>query len=371
LHYNLKKIVMTKFSFIAVLFANLSSVFAQKINIEKINWPSAYEPSKSKFYVHNEIEVSAKPEVVWSFLIDALKWPSWYEGAKNVSIITLGDTVLNQNSVFKWETMGLKFESSIKQFEPNRLLAWESRKQSIQGFHVWLIVPTVRGCKVITDESQNGWLTFFEKTFQGKKLKKLHDAWLAELKKKSEGNYATISENERIKMQEILKNSMFEFNEAVNRLSESQLNFRPAPGKWTIAECIEHITLAELDFPNILKKEIQKPVNADLRRKIKINDDEIQPKMTSKKWKAKTPERFKPSNKFANAKEAITVFQNQRNKTIAFIDTTKYDLRNRYWKHPLTGKIDLYQTLLLMSAHLERHIAQIETVKKSWDFPTN
>ena len=84
--------------------------------------------------------------------------------------------------------MGLKFESTIKQFEPNRLLAWESQKKSIQCYHVWLIVPTDKGCKVISDESQNGWLTFFEKIFQGKKLKKLHDVWLAALKKKSENN---------------------------------------------------------------------------------------------------------------------------------------------------------------------------------------
>jgi hypothetical protein len=82
--------------------------------------------------------------------------------------------------------MGLQFRSVIKEYEPGRLLAWESRKSSIQGYHVWLIIPTEKGCKVMTDESQNGWLTFFEKTFQGKKLKKLHDIWLAELKKKAE-----------------------------------------------------------------------------------------------------------------------------------------------------------------------------------------
>ena len=168
------------------LFALTFSAFTQQNSSEKINWPLGYEPSKSKFYVHNEIVINASPEKVWGFLIDALKWQSWYKGAKNVAFSIQTDTVLNANSVFNWETMRLKFESTIKQFELNRLLAWESKKKSIQGFHVWLIVPTDNGCKVITDESQNGWLTFFEKTFQGKKLKKLHDVWLLELKKKSE-----------------------------------------------------------------------------------------------------------------------------------------------------------------------------------------
>ncbi|MFM2386681.1 MAG: hypothetical protein RL660_1438 [Bacteroidota bacterium] len=177
---------MTKLFFITAFFAVTLSGFAQHNSTEKINWPTEYDPAKSKFYVHNEIEINAKPEIVWAYLIDALKWQSWYKGAKNVIFANQTDTVLNANSIFNWQTMGLKFQSTIKQFEPNRLLAWESKKKSIQGFHVWLIIPTEKGCKVITDESQNGWLTFFEKTFQGKKLKKLHDVWLSELKMKSE-----------------------------------------------------------------------------------------------------------------------------------------------------------------------------------------
>ncbi len=177
---------MTKFVLTLALFATSYSVFALQPSAEKIDWPPAYEPSKSKFYIHNEIEINAKPEIVWGFLIDALEWHAWYKGAKNVSFTNPNDAVLNSSTIFKWETMGLKFESTITQFEPNRLLAWESRKKSIQGYHVWLIVPTSEGCKVTTDESQNGWLTFFEKTFQGQKLKKLHDVWLLALKKKSE-----------------------------------------------------------------------------------------------------------------------------------------------------------------------------------------
>lgn len=155
-------------------------------SMAKINWPSEYEPSKSKFYVHNEIYINASPSIVWEILIDAMKWQSWYVGAKNVSFADKRDTVLMAGSVFRWETMGLKFESNIKQFVPARMLAWESKKKSIRGYHVWLIVPTENGCKVITDESQNGWLTFFEKTFQPNKLRNLHDIWLSGLKKKAE-----------------------------------------------------------------------------------------------------------------------------------------------------------------------------------------
>ena len=51
---------------------------------------------------------------------------------------------------------------------------------------MWLIVPRGDKCLLITDEAQRGWLTFFEKLFQPNKLHRLHDEWLAGIKKKAE-----------------------------------------------------------------------------------------------------------------------------------------------------------------------------------------
>lgn len=164
------------------------TLYSQEKEASEIAWPEAYTPSESKFYVQNTIEIQADPAVVWQYLLDASAWESWYEGAKNLSFSSSKDTILQANTVFTWETMGLTLQSTVKEFEPNRLLAWESKKKSIQAYHVWVLIPTEYGCKVITEESQNGWLTFFEKTFQGKKLKRLHDAWLLALKNKSENH---------------------------------------------------------------------------------------------------------------------------------------------------------------------------------------
>lgn len=171
------------------LFLTVSMLAVQSINAQKmgkINWPPNYEPSKSKFFVHNEIEIEATPEEVWQILIDAESWATFYKGAQNVKIQDTSQAVLQANSVFRWKTMGLQFDSYIREFVPNSRLSWESKRSNIQGYHAWLIVPQANGCRLITDESQNGWLTFFEKLFQPRKLKKLHDVWLVEIKKKAE-----------------------------------------------------------------------------------------------------------------------------------------------------------------------------------------
>ncbi len=169
---------------ISLLFA--SCLCLAQTNSYQINWPTEYDPDKSKFFVHNVIEIGAPAEKVWNILLEAEAWPIWYAGARDVSILTSEKPSLEADSKFTWKTMGLHFESAIKEFDAPYRLSWESRKKSIQGYHAWLIIPTDKGCRVITDESQNGWLTFFEKTFQRKKLKRLHDVWLTELKAKAE-----------------------------------------------------------------------------------------------------------------------------------------------------------------------------------------
>ena len=178
--------------FATALSTVIASERASEHKIEKFNhaekfiWPKGYNPVESKFYVCNEIDIAASPEQVWKILIDAKQWDQWYKGASKVTLINPDALTLAAGDSFQWKTMGLDFISEIQAFEPNRLLAWESKKKSIRGYHAWLIIPTEAGCRVITAESQNGWLTFFEKLFQGKKLSRLHDEWLAGLKEKAE-----------------------------------------------------------------------------------------------------------------------------------------------------------------------------------------
>lgn len=153
---------------------------------QEINWPEVYKPEKANFFVHNEIDISASPENVWTILIQAETWPNWYKGAKNVQVINNDDKKLSTKTSFSWKTMGINFTSNIKEFQPYTRLSWESKKSLIKGYHAWLIILTDDGCKVVTQESQYGFLTFLQKVFMPNKLRKLHDVWLLELKTKAE-----------------------------------------------------------------------------------------------------------------------------------------------------------------------------------------
>ena len=183
------------------------------------------------------------------------------------------------------------------------------------------------------------------------------------------GAVTTLTDPERLELATQLQASLAMFNSVVANLSPAQMAFRPEPKSWSLAECIEHVTLAELRFPGIVSEAMQKPADPNFRRKIKTTDEAIRPRMMSRSWRAKSPEVFRPTGQFATSELAIQTFQTQRAKTMTYASQTTDDLRNHYWRHPLTGHIDLYQTLLLMSAHLERHTAQMERIKEAEAFP--
>ena len=161
---------------------------------DRIRWPAQYVPEDASFFVHNELEIAAPPEVVWRILVDAEAWPAWYEGAEDVQIVGARGGVLTASASFSWSTMGLDFTSTIEEFVPPYRLSWESRKATIKGYHAWLIIPTATGCKVVTQESQYGFMTLMQRIFVPDKLRELHDVWLAELAAKAEAaSIATIA----------------------------------------------------------------------------------------------------------------------------------------------------------------------------------
>lgn len=333
-------------------------------------WPEELHPTNASWYVYNEIEIAASPEEVWNILIDAKKWHTFYKGVESpIEFFDSTATKLKNGLQFRMNTMGLEIFPTMKEFIPNERMAWEVERNGLHAYHAWVIVPTEKGCRLITPESQNGFFTFLQRIFQPNKLLNLHEHWLEVIKARAEKTTPKLTESERKNIQKVLLNSHKSFQESIQGFSESQFQYKEND-KWSIAECIEHIALSELEFPQILQKALHIPANPEMRSDIEIQDDEIRSIMLNTSWKGRSPEQLKPMRKFSTVLEAIEIYEKQRLETISFCLTTEDDLRNRNWEHPKTGTIDLYQTLLLMSAHLERHIQQIEDIKRSPNFPT-
>jgi len=157
--------------------------------------------------------------------------------------------------------------------------------------------------------------------------------------------------------------------DAAKGLSDAQLNFKPAPDKWSVAQVLEHIASAEdMLFGLVEGQAMKAPPRADSSEDVKAIDNLILTAIPDRSQKRSAPEPLIPANRYGSAAEALKHFNESRTKTIALMQDGK-DLRDHAMDSPLGKKLDPYQWLLFISAHSERHTKQINEVKAHPDFP--
>ena len=168
---------------------------------------------------------------------------------------------------------------------------------------------------------------------------------------------------------EYLEKTKQEFLKSIENLTEAQLNFKSKTSKWSILECAEHIAVSEETLSNVIQRQLKLPADSIKSKFLKMTEKKIIRRLTFRLIKVKAPEQIRPTGKFSDIVSVRSAFDKKRTENIMYIQTTNDTLLHHYWKHPVTGTIDLYQTIILMSAHCKRHTLQIEEVKANTDFP--
>jgi len=157
---------------------------------------------------------------------------------------------------------------------------------------------------------------------------------------------------------------------AVKGLSDAQMKFKTAPDRWSVAETLEHITLAEdFLFQNITNNIMKAPAGAADRDTAKI-DAFVLSAIPDRSHKAQAPEPLRPTGRWTPA-ETLDHFVQSRAKTIAFLQSTPELRAHVVNGPPLNQPLDAYDWLLFISAHSERHTKQILEVKADPNFPKN
>jgi DinB family protein len=159
------------------------------------------------------------------------------------------------------------------------------------------------------------------------------------------------------------------FLDSVAGLSDAQWNFKPAPEVWSIAECAEHITLSEDLLMGVIQKALQGPAAPDKKAEVKGKDEAILKQVPDRSQKFKAPEALVPTHRWPTQQALIERFKESRDHTLDYVRSTQDDLRSHFTPHPVMGTLDAYQWLLLLSAHTQRHTAQLNEVKQNPGFP--
>ena len=161
------------------------------------------------------------------------------------------------------------------------------------------------------------------------------------------------------------------FLDALANLSEAQLHWKPAPDRWSVAECAEHIILTEdFLFEQLTDKILKTPAAPEkATAEQRAKDEEVLKGYADRSQKAQAPDFLKPTGKWKTREALIEAFKKSRDRTIAFVRETNEDLRAHFTEAPGGRTLDAYQWILFMVAHSNRHIQQIREVKSSPGFP--
>jgi uncharacterized damage-inducible protein DinB len=87
--------------------------------------------------------------------------------------------------------------------------------------------------------------------------------------------------------------------DALEDLTEDEWRRRPSPEGWSIAECAEHITAAELPFAKFAAVSLTAEPSADERREIRGKDEYVRRFLRDRSQRGEAPERIRPKGRFA------------------------------------------------------------------------
>ncbi len=156
--------------------------------------------------------------------------------------------------------------------------------------------------------------------------------------------------------------------DSLSGVTPAQWRFKAAPDRWSVAECAEHLVLAEDFIFQGAQGVLKTPAVPRPEKSNSEVDQKLTMMVTDRSHKLTAPEPIVPHDKIDTPAEAIKQFTEKRDRNIAYAKTTQDDLRVHVGPGP-AGPMDSYQFLLLLSAHSARHTAQIREVQASPGYP--
>jgi len=179
----------------------------------------------------------------------------------------------------------------------------------------------------------------------------------------------SVKEAIKVDLKEYFKETRKTIEDHINGLSKEQMSFKPAPNRWSVSQCLEHIIKTEKLLFGMTKTTLNSDPNPERKSEIKMSDEDLIAGITDRSSKAQASESLMPNGTYESPEAALEAFDEQRDEIMDFInEQTEEDLRNHISDSPF-GPVDGYQSLLFIAGHTARHTLQIEEVIQDANFP--
>ena len=179
-----------------------------------------------------------------------------------------------------------------------------------------------------------------------------------------------MTDQERAHVVKLLEDSHKKYLCSLEDVNETQWNWEPAPGGWSVSQTAEHILLAEIVMFSAVERAIASPQNLDWEESTAGKTELLEQVMPDRSQKALAPTPVEPRQAMAKA-EVIRRFNKLREKTIRFAKETCVPLKEHTCEHPfpIFNTLNAYQWLLYIPLHNLRHDQQIAEIKATPGYP--
>jgi hypothetical protein len=164
---------------------------------------------------------------------------------------------------------------------------------------------------------------------------------------------------ERRQTLELLERGRTALLDAVDGLSELEASRMPAPGKWSILGCVEHLAISA----DYLFAQIASARTSDAPVLNPDREARMLSRGTDRTRRMESPPEAHPAGAFPTLAAAIGHFLASRQRTLDLVRSDPSDLRSRMSWHPILKQANCHEMLISISVHTLRHVKQIEEVK--------
>jgi hypothetical protein len=179
-----------------------------------------------------------------------------------------------------------------------------------------------------------------------------------------------MTDAERTKVLNWLEESRKEFLAAIDGVTEAQWKWKPAPEKWSVGECAEHVVISEADLFANIRKALAAPAEPMWEKLTNNKTAMIEYAMAPRLGRVQAPEKLVPTGKLTLA-EVRERFLRQREEITKFARDTTDPIKEHVLAHPfpIFDPLNGYQWLIYIPLHTMRHDKQIAEVKGTAGYP--
>jgi hypothetical protein len=162
-----------------------------------------------------------------------------------------------------------------------------------------------------------------------------------------------------------LDDSRHALEQAVKDIDPSRRATRPAPERWSLAELLEHLSLAEASFTGWIAAGIDKARAGGLGHEGTERaplPEAVRERLADRVNRRVAPERVQPKGEMSPADAWNAVVEVERRLKDVLIAADGLALNQVLVEHPSLGPFNIYQWVELMAAHRRRHVEQVREI---------